>query len=219
VNRIFCGHEAYEPSKIVCVGRNFIEHAKEMGDAIAPSDPVVFLKPNSSISFQPLEVDIPASLGLLHHEVELCALLAGEGRNLSEDEADRLICGYGVGVDFTLRDLQAEAKRKGAPWALSKGFDAAAILGQFLTSEKAGDMRDRGMSLSINSESRQAGRTSEMLFSPARIISFVSRFMTIAQGDVVMCGTPAGVGKVKDSDRVVAAIEGLPELNFVVRRV
>lgn len=218
MKKIVCGDEAYAPSKIICVGRNFHQHAREMGDAGVSAVPIVFFKPNSSISFDPKEVDIPDAFGLLHHEVELSALLVRGGRDFSEEEAQSVIGGYAVGIDLTLRDLQNEAKRGGRPWALAKGFDASAVFGRFLTADEAGDMRDRSLSLSVNGERRQSGRTSLMEFTPARIVAFVSRFITIDDGDVLMCGTPAGVGEILEGDRVFAQVEGLPELDFVVHR-
>ena len=218
MQEIFCGNKVYVPSKIICVGKNFADHAREMGDASPPQEPVIFIKPNSSISFAPEVVSIPETLGLLHHEVELCALLGRGGGNLGADEAQDAIAGYGVGVDFTLRDLQTEAKKKGWPWSLSKGFDSACVLGKFRSSSEIDDADGLPIGLSVNATPRQEGNTEDMIFSPSDIIRFVSQFMTLERGDVLMCGTPAGVGEVKDGDRIDAIVEGLPELSFVVRR-
>jgi len=218
VNGITCGDNLYVPSKIICVGKNFAGHAREMGDSSSPQEPVIFIKPNSSISFAPETVSIPETLGLLHHEVELCALLGKGGRSLGTEEAQDAIAGYGVGVDFTLRDLQTEAKGKGWPWSLSKGFDSACVLGRFRSSQEVDDADGLPIGLSVNDTLRQEGNTEEMLFSAPDIICFVSQFMTLERGDVIMCGTPAGVGEVRDGDRIYAIVEGLPELSFIVKR-
>lgn len=218
MEEIICGVDAFVPTKVICVGRNFADHAKEMGGSAPPKEPVIFLKPNSSISFTPESVYIPEELGLLHHEVELCALVGSRGKGLDDDRAKAGIIGYAVGIDFTLRDMQSEAKGRGWPWTISKGFDSSCVMGSFVPSSDVGEIEGRGISLSVNGKSRQEGNVSDMIFKPARIISFVSQFMTVERGDVIMCGTPAGVGEVNDGDRIVAAVEGLPKIDFVVNR-
>jgi len=218
MEEIICGDDAFVPTKVICVGRNFAEHAKEMGEGVPTTEPVIFFKPNSSITFAPESVYIPETLGLLHHEVELCALVGHRGKGFDEVGAGDAIIGYAVGIDFTLRDIQSEAKGRGWPWTISKGFDSACVMGRFLPRGDVGDTRGRGISLAVNGEARQEGNLSDMLFSPAQILRFVSQFMTVEQGDVIMCGTPAGVGDVNDGDRIEASVEGLPALDFVVHR-
>jgi 2-keto-4-pentenoate hydratase/2-oxohepta-3-ene-1,7-dioic acid hydratase in catechol pathway len=218
MEEIICGIDAFVPTKVICVGQNFADHAKEMGGGAPPTEPVIFLKPNSSISFTPDSVYIPEDLGLLHHEVEFCALVGQGGKGLDDKAARAGIIGYAVGIDFTLREMQSEAKSGGHPWTISKGFDSSCVMGHFVPSSQVGDIEGRGISLSVNGEGRQTGSASDMIFKPERILSFVSRFMTVERGDIIMCGTPAGVGEVNDGDRIAASVEGLPKLDFVVNR-
>lgn len=218
MEEIFCGDTAYVPSKVICVGRNFADHAKEMGSSAQLEEPVIFLKPNSSIAFAPGSVFIPSSLGVLHHEVELCALIGRRGKSLDAEGVEDAIAGYAVGIDFTLREVQAQAKGKGLPWTISKGFDSSCIVGRFVPSSEISDAEGLEMWLEVNGERRQAGNTGDMIFSPADIARYVSQYMTLERGDVIMCGTPAGVGEVGNGDRIAASIEGLPKLDFVVER-
>lgn len=215
---IALGGRTLTPGKVVCVGRNFPEHAREMGDDRPPSEPILFLKPNSAIVANPSEIEIPAEFGLLHHEVELCAVLGHGGRSLSEAAAAAAIAGFAVGIDFTLRERQAAAKKDGGPWSLAKGFDASAVFGAFVEVAFVGEPADWPIALSCNGKELQRGRTSEMIFPPAAIIAFASRFMTLDPGDAFMFGTPSGVGAVNDGDRIEAAIGRLPGLSIVVHR-
>lgn len=215
---IECDGHIYTPTKIVCIGRNYAEHIKEMGGANAPTDPTIFIKPNSSIAFCKNDISIPSSLGLLHHEVELCCVLGSVGRDIPKEEVSKKIVGWGVGVDFTLREMQAAAKKSQGPWALSKGFDDAAAFGKFISASDVKDPNSLRITLDVNGVMRQDANTREMIFSPEDIVSFVSRFMTIESGDILMCGTPAGVGGVEDGDKVRASIDGLPSLEFTIHR-
>lgn len=213
-----CGSKKYTPGKIVCIGRNYGDHIKEMGGGALPQEPIIFLKPNSAIAFCPKEIFIPESFGLVHHEVELCFIVGKDGKNIRTAEADSLISGYSVGLDLTLRDMQAKAKKASGPWALSKGFDGSAIFGEFVESGKISDPCNLRVSLSVNGAVRQDGNTRDMIFKPAEILSYVSRFMTIEEGDIFMCGTPAGVGEIKDEDNIAARVDALPLLEFKVIR-
>lgn len=213
-----CDKKTYTPSKVICVGKNFEAHIAEMGGARIPTHPTIFFKPNSAISWGSGEVVIPAELGLLHHEVELSFLVGKTAKGISVDEAEGYIAGYGVAIDFTLRKLQALAKEGGKPWSLSKCFDNAAALGAFLPSSKSGDLKSRSITLSVNGEVRQRGVVGDMLASPAEILAYTAKTITIEEGDVFMCGTPSGVDEVNDGDKIVATIEGLPKLELTVRR-
>lgn len=213
-----CNSKNYTPGKIVCIGRNYSDHIKEMGGFDAPAEPAIFLKPNSAIAFCPKEISIPEELGLVHHEVELCFIAGKRGKNISVAEADSFVLGYAVGIDLTLRDMQAAAKKSSGPWALSKGFDGSAIFGEFVESGKISDPCNLRVSLSVNGAVRQDGNTRDMIFKPAEILSYVSRFMTIEEGDIFMCGTPAGVGEIKDEDNIAARVDALPLLEFKVIR-
>ena len=212
MNTVECNKKVYTPSKVICVGKNFEAHIREMGGARIPTHPTIFFKPNSAIAWGSGELVIPNELGLLHHEVELTFLVG------KKDKAEPHIAGYGVGIDFTLRKLQALAKEGGKPWSLSKGFDNAAALGAFLPAEEGGDLKSRSITLSVNGEVRQRGVIGDMLASPSEILAYTSNTITIEEGDVFMCGTPSGVDEVNDGDHIVATIEGLPKLELTVKR-
>ena len=218
MHTITCGRRNFTPSKLICVGKNYPSHIEEMGGSTRPSEPVVFLKPNSAIAFEVDQVFIPEEFGLIHHEVELCFVVERSGRDIPLAEAHSYIAGYGVGIDFTLRDLQAAAKRSGAPWSLAKGFDAAAPLGQFVEAGHVSDPCGLAIMLTVNGVSRQNASTSEMLFSPEEILSFVSEFMTVEEGDVFMCGTPSGVGEISHGDVLCAEVASLPPLKIEIVR-
>ena len=215
---VTCAGREYTPSKVVCIGKNFEAHIAEMGGARIPTHPIIFFKPNSAIAWGSEEITIPADLGLLHHEVELTFLVGKTVKGVGVEEADSYIAGYGIGIDFTLRKLQALAKEGGKPWSLSKCFDNAAVLGPFLPADKAGDIKSRAITLNVNNEVRQRGVVGDMLASPAEILAYTARTITIEEGDVFMCGTPSGVDEVNDGDHITATIEGLPPLKFTVRR-
>ncbi|MBT3182251.1 MAG: fumarylacetoacetate hydrolase family protein [Deltaproteobacteria bacterium] len=206
------------PSKVICVGKNYKSHIKEMGGQGTPSEPTIFLKPNSAIANGSSSISIPSYLGLLHYEVELCLIVGREGKNIEPSVAEAYIEGYSVGIDFTLRDVQSKAKEVGGPWTLSKGFDSAAVFGEFIPSSQVGDPLNLKIHLSVNGKVKQECNTANMLFSPSDILCYVSGYMTILSGDVIMCGTPRGVGPVSDGDEIFAQIDDLPYLKFEVER-
>ncbi|NNE08930.1 MAG: fumarylacetoacetate hydrolase family protein [Gemmatimonadetes bacterium] len=222
---------AVDVPKIFCVGRNYAKHAREMGADI-PSEPMLFLKPRTALAVEPDIVEVPAAFGELHHEIELAVVLCKGGRNLSVDSAARTIGGYGVALDLTLRAVQAAAKEKGAPWTLAKGFDESAPVGRFARAknwawrvsgeegagEGEGEGADFELHLTVNGETKQRGPLREMIFSPAKLISYASRYFTLEPGDLFLTGTPEGVGPLEDGDEVEAAISGLPGLSFRVKR-
>lgn len=206
------------PSKIFCVGRNYAAHAAEM-NASVPAEPMIFMKPRTALS-RPGggELFVPESFGELHFEIELVLLLGDGGRDLSVEAADRLVAGYGVGLDLTLRGIQAKAKEVRAPWTVAKGFDASAPVGDFLAPAEDLSANPRSLHLTVNGETKQRGSTADMIFSPGTIISFLSRYFTLEAGDLIFTGTPPGVGPLHDGDRVSGSIEGLPALDFTFRR-
>jgi len=207
----------YTPSKIVCIGRNYPGHIKEMKSE-KPTEPIIFIKANSALKNAPKEISVPSSFGLLHHEIELCFLVNKECKALDNEEAKKAIAGYSVGIDFTLRELQTRLKKSKGPWALPKGFDSSAIIGEFISSEKVKNPCSLSIVLKVNSEKRQDSNTKNMIFSPWEILSFVSKYMTLNEGDIFMCGTPGGVGPVENEDLLMANISRLPELKFKVFR-
>ena len=218
MNHVSLGGRQFVPSKVICIGRNFPLHVKEMGGGAPSNEPVLFLKPNSAILFDSPKVFLPQEMGLIHHELELCFVVGRGGRGISPKRAEGAIVGFAVALDLTLRDRQGAAKKAGEPWALAKGFDGSAVLGPFADAETVGDVTDAVMELQVNDEIRQHGNTSEMIFCPEDILCFASRFMTIEPGDLFLCGTPAGVGPLVDGDLIQARIEGLPDLRIGVRR-
>jgi 2-keto-4-pentenoate hydratase/2-oxohepta-3-ene-1,7-dioic acid hydratase in catechol pathway len=206
------------PGKIVCVGKNYDDHIAEMGGAPRPHAPVIFIKPNSALAFNPKELVIPKSLGFVHHEVELCCLVGATMKDAAPDAAKKCIAAYAVGLDLTLRDMQAEAKKAGLPWTLSKGFDGSAVIGEFVSAEDVPASQEFDISLSINGTIRQNSNTRHMIFAPWEILSYASHFMTIEEGDILMCGTPSGVGPLEDGDRIEATLSGAPVLVVEIKR-
>jgi 2-keto-4-pentenoate hydratase/2-oxohepta-3-ene-1,7-dioic acid hydratase in catechol pathway len=207
----------YTPSKIVCVGQNYEDHIKEMGSA-AGREPMIFLKPNSSVFTSEGSVHIPHRLGLLHYEAELCLMIGVSGANLDERDAPRMVTAAAVGLDMTLRDLQTEARKAGKPWDLSKAFDNAAVFGRFVPVSDPLGLTNRAIQLKLNGEIRQQSSTSNMLFSPWKLMAYVSRFIAWEPGDILMTGTPSGVGAVADGDQIDAEVEGLPPLRALFTR-
>ena len=183
--------------RIFCIGRNYAEHAKEMG---APAEPIFFMKPASAITRAPV-LPFPSATSDLHHEVEL---VLGLG-------ADAQIIACGVGVDLTRRDLQARMKAKGAPWEIGKAFDQSAPAGVL----KRGPAPTSGLiALSVNGVQRQSGDLADMILPPAEILQALSEYFTLQPGDLIFTGTPAGVGPLHPGDTVNASIAGLSSLEF-----
>ena len=206
------------PGKIVCVGKNYLAHIREMGGSDSRSEPTIFMKPNSAIAQDSGNVTIPSDFGLLHHEVELCYMVSRTCRNVMEEDARVSITSWGVGIDFTLRDRQSEAKKAGGPWTMSKCFDGAAVFSEFVQPRRLFDPLDLQIKLTVNHELRQSASTKQMIFSPVNVLCYVSKFMTIDPGDIFMCGTPEGVREVVDGDLLKAEITDLPKLEFTVLR-
>jgi uncharacterized protein (TIGR00369 family) len=201
-------------SKIVCVGRNYAEHAAEMG-AATDQPPVLFLKPPSALTHD-RTVRIPTTFGQVHHEVELVVLIGKRGTKIARDNALDHVLGYGVGLDLTLRDLQSEAKKKGDPWTLAKGFDGSAPISSFVPRDAVGDGHDLAIELEVNRARRQHSTTSLMMQDVSQLVSYASSWMTLERGDLIFTGTPAGVGALKPGDRVSAKIEKVGTLELTI---
>jgi uncharacterized protein (TIGR00369 family) len=197
--------------KIVAVGRNYAAHAAEMG-APAGGPPIFFLKPATALAHDGETIALPTGAGAVHHEVELVAVIGTRGRHIARQRALDHVAGWAVGVDLTLRDLQREAKERGEPWSVAKGFDGAAPLSAWIPRDRAGDGDGLEIRLSINGELRQQGTTSSMLRSTAELVAEISRFMTVEPGDLLFTGTPEGVGPVVPGDRLEASIERVGRL-------
>jgi 2-keto-4-pentenoate hydratase/2-oxohepta-3-ene-1,7-dioic acid hydratase in catechol pathway len=199
------------PSKVVAVGRNYPEHADEMGDPL-PEEPVIFLKPSTAVIGPGDPIPIPPGAGQVDHEGELAVVIGRVARRVRAEDASRFVLGYTCGNDVTARDLQ----RRDGQWTRAKGFDGFCPLGPWVETEL--DPTDLWVECRVNGEVRQAARTSQMQFGPAQLVEFVSHVMTLLPGDVILTGTPAGVGPLSPGDRVEVEVEGVGVLeNPVVR--
>ncbi len=201
---------------IFCIGRNYAEHAKELGNAI-PTEPVVFLKPTSSIIYSGDEIVIPRSIGQVDHEVEVVLVVGRVAKNISEDQAWDYVGGIGIGLDLTARDLQAKAKEKGLPWAVAKGFDTFAVLSHILPVPAPEKRTAMKFSLSVHGVIKQSGNTSDMLFSIPRIVAYLSSIFTLNPGDLIYTGTPQGVGPIHAGEHLQAKLEDWLVLDAGVR--
>ncbi|GIV59728.1 MAG: acylpyruvase [Rhodothermaceae bacterium] len=183
-----------------------------------PEEPIVFLKPSTALVGHGGTVILPPQSQDVHHEVELVAVIGRGGKNIPEEKALEHVDAYAVGLDMTARDLQAEAKRKGQPWTVAKGFDTFAPLGPLVDARRVRDPQNLEIRLTVNGEVRQQGHTRDMVFSVARLIAYCSRIFTLLPGDLLYTGTPDGVGPVRDGDVLEAQITGFPVLRVKVRR-
>ena len=213
--RIRNSKKEFVVGKIVCVGRNYAEHAKELGNEV-PEKPVIFLKAASALIHSGEKIIHPAFSKDMHHEVELVLLIGKAVKNANKSEAENAIIGYGVGLDMTLRDIQNDLRKAGNPWTISKCFDTSAVVSDFILKADYKLTLDEEISLSVNGQIRQKEKLSKMLFHPAEIVEYISSLMTLEEGDLVFTGTPAGVGKVEMGDRLVGKIEGIVELKTTV---
>ena len=187
--------------KIICIGRNYAEHAKELGNAV-PSEPVFFCKPDSAILPKGNPFFIPDWTTDVHYEVELVLRIDRLGKHISKEFAPRYYGAVGLGIDFTARDVQEELKKKGLPWEKAKGFDGSAVIShEFVTVEELEKSNIR-FSLHKNDELVQSGNSHDMIFDFDAIIAYVSQYMTLKIGDLIFTGTPSGVGKVSSGDEL-----------------
>ncbi|MCC7302932.1 MAG: fumarylacetoacetate hydrolase family protein [Bacteroidia bacterium] len=184
--------------KIICIGRNYSEHAKEMKSEL-PSEPVFFMKPDTALLKEGAPFYLPDFSREIHHEIELVIKISKAGKNIGEAFAHKYYDEITLGIDFTARDVQARCKEKGLPWEKAKGFDGSAPIGNFIkaTGEEVQEMKFR---LDINGKTVQSGKSSDMIFSVDKIIAYVSGFVTLKVGDLIFTGTPEGVGPVKEGD-------------------
>jgi 2-keto-4-pentenoate hydratase/2-oxohepta-3-ene-1,7-dioic acid hydratase in catechol pathway len=185
--------------KIICIGRNYAEHAKELGNAV-PTEPVFFCKPDSAILPRSNPLFIPPFTNDLHYEVELIIKIDRLGKNIEEQFANRYYSSIGLGIDFTARDVQEEQKKKGLPWEKAKAFDGSAVVGKDFISLDELDRTNIRFSLKKNGEVVQNGSSADMIFNFDKIIAHVSQYMTLKIGDLIFTGTPSGVGPVAIND-------------------
>jgi acylpyruvate hydrolase len=187
--------------KILCVGRNYGEHAKELGNSV-PENPVIFCKPDTALIKDNGPFYLPDFSNDVHHEVELVIKISKSGKRISEQFARGYFEEVGLGIDFTARDLQTQLKSKGLPWELAKGFDGSAPIGKFVKLDSVNHPSDISFSLKKNGTVVQQGSNAQMIFSFEKIVAFVSQYFTLKVGDLIYTGTPAGVGAVKAGDRL-----------------
>jgi len=194
--------KSFDLCRIFCIGKNYDEHIKELGGQ-TPEEPVVFMKPVSSIVVSGETLSMPRHGNLLHHEVEVVLLIGREGQDIPESNAFSYIAGITLGLDLTLRDIQLRLKKKGLPWERSKSFEQSAPLGHFKDYDPESiDLQNLSFTCSVNGSLRQQGNTRDMLFPIKNLIHTLSGWWTLQPGDIIFTGTPAGVGPLKAGDRV-----------------
>ncbi|CAM9395980.1 oxaloacetate tautomerase FAHD1, mitochondrial [Lampetra fluviatilis] len=202
--------------KAVCVGRNYAEHARELGNPL-PQEPVLFLKPPTAfVREQGPPLRAPWFCSSLHHEVELGVVVGRAGSCISQAAAMEHVAGYALCLDMTARDAQEACKSKGLPWTLAKAFDGSCPVSDFIPKERIPDPHDLNIWLEVNGERRQDGHTSNMIFSIPFLINYISSFMTLQEGDLILTGTPSGVAAVQEGDELVAGISGVVTMRFRV---
>jgi|SRR5690606_18611227 len=192
--------------KIICIGRNYVEHIKELENE-KPTDPVIFLKPDTSILLKKQPFFIPDFSDDVHYEVEILVKINRIGKHIDKKFAHKYYGEIGLGIDFTARDLQNQLKEKGLPWEKAKAFDGAAVIGDWLPMEAIKDINAIGFSLKKNDNIVQIGNTSHMLWKIDELIEYISKYFTLKIGDIIFTGTPAGVGKVEANDKLAGFIE------------
>ncbi|KAE8660156.1 Acylpyruvase FAHD1 [Hibiscus syriacus] len=204
-------------TKIVAVGRNYVEHAKELGNAV-PKEPVLFLKPTSSYLENGGTIEVPHPLNSLHHEVELAVVIGQKARDVPINTAMDYFGGYALALDMTAREIQSVAKSAGLPWTVAKGQDTFTPISSVFPKSMAPDPDNLELWLKVDGEIRQKGSTKDMIFKIPYLISYISSIMTLFDGDVILTGTPQGVGPVKVGQKITAGITGLVDVHFDVGR-
>ena len=202
--------------KIICIGRNYSEHAKEMKSEV-PKEPVFFLKPDTALIIRNQPFFLPDFSKEIHHEIELVLKISKAGKHIEERFAHKYYEEIGIGIDFTARDIQAQCKEKGLPWEKAKGFDGSAPLGLFINKKDLPPVGEIPFHLTINGTTVQKGNSKDLIFSFDKVISYISSFITLKKGDLIFTGTPEGVGPVKTNDRLEAFIGKEKLLAFNVK--
>ncbi len=202
---------------IYCIGRNYAEHAKELGNEV-PKNPLVFLKPVSSVCFHNEAIVIPPQSSNVHHEIELVLAIGKKGKDILQENAREYIAGIGLGIDLTARDIQQKAKEKGHPWTVAKGFDTFAPISDFIAPDKVDSLDNLNIKLEVNGEVRQNGNTKDMIYSCDELIAYLSEYFTLYPGDLIFTGTPKGVSQIKTGDRINASLNNnLIQLSLTVK--
>ncbi len=193
--------------KIIAVGRNYIDHAKELNNPV-PEKPVIFLKPDTAVLKDNKDFYYPEFSKDIHFEVELVLRVCNEGKHVAKKFAHRYYDAIGLGIDFTARDLQSELKSKGLPWELAKAFDHSAVVGNMILKDNFNDLNNLTFSLQKNDVEVQQGNSKDMIFDFDSLITFVSQYITLRKGDLIFTGTPAGVGPIEIGDKLEGFLEG-----------
>ncbi len=209
-------NEEIQIRKVVCVGRNYADHAKEMGNEVPDKFPIVFMKTATCMINSGESVIHPDYSENLHHEVELVLLIGATVKNANDDEAKNAITGYAVGLDMTLRDLQFKSKEKGEPWTFAKIFDTSGVLSEFISANDYKLTGNERIKMSVNDETKQDATVGLMLFNPIEIVKNISSRMTLESGDLIFTGTPAGVSRVVKGDKLYGSIENIGKIETVI---
>jgi len=201
--------------KIVCIGRNYAEHIKELGNQ-THDKPVIFIKPASALVSSGGTVVIPSHSDDCHHEIELAVLIGKTAKDITAEAALDYVSGYAVALDLTLRDVQGQQKAKGLPWEIAKAFDTSCPLSDFVPASQVDNPQELQLKLTVSGEVRQNGNTRDMMRSIAELIAATSAYFTLEEGDVLLTGTPSGVGRIVSGDRLEASIEQVGTLSVAV---
>ncbi len=203
--------------KIICLARTYQKHAQEMKTTV-PEDPLLFLKPESSVIFNNESIIIPKMSSCLHHEVELGVVIGKDGKHITQDKAMSHILGYLVALDITARDIQSVAKKNGWPWSIAKGFDTFSPISDVILKDAVSNPLDLDLELKVNGIVKQHSNTKYMMFSIERIIEFISEVMTLRRGDLILTGTPEGVGEIVEGDVIEADLGDICCLKVDVKK-
>ncbi|MCX2745681.1 fumarylacetoacetate hydrolase family protein [Mangrovivirga sp. M17] len=202
--------------KILAIGRNYVDHIKELNNEI-PDNPVIFTKPDTALLKNNDPFYYPDYSNDIHHEIEVIIRICKQGKSIQPKFAHKYYDSVGLGIDFTARDLQSEAKSKGLPWAIAKGFNGSAPISEFIPKTEFEDIQDLNFELQVNGETKQKGNTSLMMYKIDELIAHISKYITLSTGDIIFTGTPKGVGPVKKGDRLTGFLEGKKMLDFEIK--
>jgi len=202
--------------KLICIGRNYTDHIKEL-DNERPTDPVVFLKPDTAILLKKQPFFIPDFSNDIHHEVEILVKINKVGKYIDKKFAHKYYDEIGLGIDFTARDLQSELKAKGLPWEKAKAFDGSAVIGNWLPKTNFKNLNDINFSLQRNNTLVQQGNSKLMLWKIDELIEYISKYFTLKIGDIIFTGTPSGVGRVEPNDMLIGSIENQEVFKITIK--
>jgi fumarylpyruvate hydrolase len=211
-------NQTFPVGRIYCVGRNYAEHAREMGHDPDREPPFFFMKPADAITSSGVTLPFPQVTKDLHHEIEMIVAIGKDGANIPAEKALDHVFGYGVGLDMTRRDIQGEAKKMGRPWEMGKAFDNSAPCTALKTVAMVGHPAQGAIWLKVNGAMKQKGDLSEMIWNVPEMISYLSKLIALRAGDLIMSGTPAGVGPVKAGDRLEGHVDGVGDLTVTYGR-